>query len=53
MHESTGLGMGCALWGWGGDGNQMYGDGVGMEKNHGDGAGMGQIFNTVSLFSLY
>ena len=25
-------GWGCALWGRGGDGIQMYGDGVGMEK---------------------
>jgi len=31
----------------------MYGDGMGMEKIRGDGAGMGLIFTTVSLFTLY
>ena len=34
MHESTGLGMGMCLVGWGGDGSQMYGDGVGTVVNY-------------------
>ena len=44
-----GWGWGCALWEWGGDGSQLYGDGVGWKKSCGW-SGMGLIFNTVSLF---
>jgi len=42
-----------SLWGWAGDGSQMYGDEAGTGKILWDVLGMGLISITVSLFSLY
>jgi len=57
MHESVGTGMGwgrgCDLWGWGGDGSQMYGDGVAMVVKYMGMSGNGADFHYhVILYSV-